>query len=48
MLIFDPAKQDTGAGGSGCGCAASVLAEYLLPKLETESGRGFCLYRLVR
>ena len=22
------------AGGSGCGCAASVLAEYLLPKLE--------------
>ena len=34
MLIFDPAKQDTGAGGSGCGCAASVLAEYLLPKLE--------------
>ena len=21
MLIFDPAKQDTGAGGSGCGCA---------------------------
>ena len=33
MLIFDP-KQDTGAGGSGCGCAASVLAEYLLPKLE--------------
>ena len=34
MLIFDPAKQDTGAGGSGCGCAASVLAEYLQPKVE--------------
>ncbi len=35
ILIFDGARQDTGAGGSGCGCAASVLAAYLLPKLES-------------
>ena len=34
MIIFDQETQDTHAGGSGCGCAASVLAEYLLPKLE--------------
>ena len=32
--IYDQETQDTHAGGSGCGCAASVLAEYLLPKLE--------------
>lgn len=31
MLIFDAAKQDTHAGGSGCGCAAVVLAGYILP-----------------
>lgn len=35
MLIFDEAAQDTGAGGSGCGCAAVVLTSYLLPKLES-------------
>ena len=34
MLIFDQNTQDTHSGGSGCGCAASVLAAYLLPKLE--------------
>ena len=34
LMLFDRAKQDVPAGGSGCGCAASVLAEYLLPKLE--------------
>lgn len=35
MMIFDQDSQDTHAGGSGCGCAASVLASYILPKLET-------------
>lgn len=35
MLIFDPNTQDTNAGGSGCGCAATVLASTLLPKLES-------------
>lgn len=33
MLIFDSNAQDTHAGGSGCGCSASVLASYLLPKV---------------
>lgn len=33
--IFDEEKQDTHAGGSGCGCAASVFAAYILPKIES-------------
>ena len=33
MLIYDPQTQDTHSGGSGCGCAASVLAGYILPEL---------------
>lgn len=32
--IFDANSQDTHAGGSGCGCSASVLCGYLLPKLR--------------
>ncbi|MBQ8802509.1 MAG: stage V sporulation protein AD [Tyzzerella sp.] len=35
MLIFDQKTQDTHAGGSGCGCAATTLAAYVLPKLES-------------
>lgn len=31
--IFDNETQDTHAGGSGCGCAASVFASYILPKV---------------
>ena len=31
--IFDAKEQDTDAGGSGCGCSASVLAGYILPKI---------------
>lgn len=34
MTIFDQEKQDTHAGGSGCGCAATTLSAYILPKLE--------------
>lgn len=34
MMMFSRETQDTHAGGSGCGCSASVLASYLLPKLE--------------
>ena len=30
MLIFDAAAQDVHAGGSGCGCSASVLCGHLL------------------
>jgi len=33
--IYDKEKQDTHAGGSGCGCSAVVLAAMILPKLET-------------
>ncbi len=33
-MIFDREKQDVHAGGSGCGCAASVLCAYILPKME--------------
>lgn len=31
--IFAP-EQDTHAGGSGCGCAASMLCAHILPQLE--------------
>ena len=33
MVIFDQQKQDTHAGGSGCGCAAVTLSSYILPKI---------------
>lgn len=32
--IFDPVRQDTHAGGSGCGCAAVTLSAYILKQLE--------------
>ncbi|MCI6810869.1 MAG: stage V sporulation protein AD [Lachnospiraceae bacterium] len=32
--MFDQNTQDTHAGGSGCGCAATVLSAFLLKKLE--------------
>lgn len=35
MIIFDADKQDVHAGGSGCGCCASVLAAYVLPMMRT-------------
>lgn len=30
LLLYDREKQDMHAGGSGCGCSASVLNGYLL------------------
>lgn len=33
LLLFDTKKQDVHAGGSGCGCAASVLCSTVLPDL---------------
>ena len=33
MLIFDPESQDTHAGGSGCGCSASVLCGHILQRM---------------
>lgn len=34
MMIYQREMQDTHAGGSGCGCSATVLSAYLLPKLR--------------
>ncbi len=34
MMIFDAKTQDTHAGGSGCGCSASVLCGHFLPQME--------------
>lgn len=34
LLLYDRKRQDVHAGGSGCGCSASVLCGYLLGKLE--------------
>ena len=34
LLIFDRERQDMQAGGSGCGCSASVLAAEILPALR--------------
>lgn len=35
VMMFDNSTQDTHAGGSGCGCSASILCGYFLPKLQT-------------
>lgn len=34
LMIFDRKKQDTHAGGSGCGCGASVLSADIIKNLE--------------
>lgn len=34
LIIFDRSKQDVHAGGSGCGCSASVLSSTILKNLE--------------
>ncbi|MBQ7868667.1 MAG: stage V sporulation protein AD [Clostridia bacterium] len=34
LLIYDRKAQDVHAGGSGCGCSASVLNAWLLPMLQ--------------
>lgn len=34
-MIFDIEKQDVHAGGSGCGCSASTLCGYFLPKVKS-------------
>ena len=33
LMIFDREAQDVHAGGSGCGCSASVLCAHILPRL---------------
>lgn len=37
VLIYDAARQDVHAGGSGCGCGASVLCGYLLSQLRARA-----------
>lgn len=34
-LIFDPARQDVHAGGSGCGCSAAVVSAKILGELQS-------------
>lgn len=34
LLIYDRETQDVHAGGSGCGCSASVLCSYILPAVK--------------
>lgn len=34
LMIYDRERQDAHAGGSGCGCSASVLTSYILPEME--------------
>lgn len=34
LLIFDP-NDDVHAGGSGCGCSASVLGAHILPQIRS-------------
>lgn len=35
VMMFDIEEQDVHAGGSGCGCSASVLCGYFLPKIRS-------------
>ncbi len=44
MMIFDLEKQDVHAGGSGCGCSASVLCSFILQKMKAKQLRNvlFC------
>lgn len=34
LMIYDREKQDVHAGGSGCGCSASVLCSYVLRRMQ--------------
>ena len=35
LLLYDAEKQDVHAGGSGCGCGASILNSYIMRRLES-------------
>lgn len=35
LMIYDRERQDAHAGGSGCGCSASVLCAHILPRLQS-------------
>ncbi|MBQ1433657.1 MAG: stage V sporulation protein AD [Ruminococcus sp.] len=36
LMIYDSDKQDVHSGGSGCGCAASMLCGYFIPELRAD------------
>ena len=36
LMIYDRSRQDVHAGGSGCGCAASVLCSFILPQIACQ------------
>lgn len=38
-MMFDAREQDTHAGGSGCGCSASILCGHFLPELQSGAMR---------
>ena len=35
LMIYDLDAQDVHAGGSGCGCSASVLCGYIMPRVKS-------------
>lgn len=35
LMLFDRNVQDVHAGGSGCGCSASVLCAHILPRIQS-------------
>lgn len=35
LMLFDRNVQDVHAGGSGCGCSASVLCAHILPRVQS-------------
>lgn len=37
ILIYDPKKQDTHSGGSGCGCIGSVLAGHFMKMFQEKN-----------
>ena len=39
LMLYDRDKQDVHAGGSGCGCSASVLCSIILKKMEEKKLR---------
>ena len=43
VLIFDQQKQDTHAGGSGCGCCGSVFSGYFFKQLQDKKLKRFLL-----
>ena len=36
LMIYDLESQDMHAGGSGCGCSASVVNSYIMKKLQSK------------